>query len=80
MVYERESQIAINYTRLERRLKELEAVDEVHRMGEELTAKVGKLQSTLQRINAPNMKALEKLEGGYVSVSRDWVQHCHDGC
>ena len=29
-------------------------------MTEELTAKVAKLQSTLQRISAPNMKALEK--------------------
>ena len=29
-------------------------------MAEELTAKVAKLQSTLQRINTPNMKALEK--------------------
>ena len=29
-------------------------------MAEDLGAKVTKLQSTLQRINAPNMKALEK--------------------
>ena len=29
-------------------------------MALELNAKVAKLQSTLQRINAPNMKALEK--------------------
>ena len=30
-------------------------------MCQELNAKVTRLQSTLQRINAPNMKALEKL-------------------
>ena len=29
-------------------------------MAQELSGKVSKLQATLQRINAPNMKALEK--------------------
>ena len=42
-------------------------------MGEELTAKVGKLQSTLQRINAPNMKALEK----YVVLYHDCLLKNH---
>jgi structural maintenance of chromosome 1 len=63
MVYERESQIAINYSRLERKLKEMEAEEEVRRVAQDLGSKVAKLQSTIQRINAPNMKALEKLEG-----------------
>ena len=33
---------------------------EVQNMAKELNANVSKLQTTLQRINAPNMKALEK--------------------
>ena len=39
---------------------QLEEDEEVHHMAQELNGKVVKLQSTLQRINAPNMKALEK--------------------
>ena len=34
---------------------------DIRKMSQELNAKVTRLQSTLQRINAPNMRALEKL-------------------
>ena len=39
---------------------QLEDPPEIRNMMNELTNKVNKLQTTLQRIQAPNMKALEK--------------------
>ena len=39
---------------------QLEDPAEIRNMMNELTNKVNKLQTTLQRIQAPNMKALEK--------------------
>ena len=39
---------------------QLEDPAEIRNMVNELTNKVNKLQTTLQRIQAPNMKALEK--------------------
>ena len=39
---------------------QVDGVAEVKKMAQELNAKVTHLQSTLQRINAPNMRALEK--------------------
>lgn len=63
LVYERESKLEIDYSSLDDKLKEIDNDAEVQNMAKELNANVNKLQSTLQRINAPNMKALEKLEG-----------------
>ncbi|EDO49596.1 predicted protein [Nematostella vectensis] len=63
ITYEREANIIIDYSSLSRRLKEHDDPEEVRNMANELSNKVSKLQSTLQRIQAPNMKALEKLEG-----------------
>ena len=40
---------------------QIEDEEEVCHTSQELNAKVTRLQSTLQRISAPNMKALEKL-------------------
>lgn len=39
---------------------QLDDPSEIRNMMNELTNKVNKLQTTLQRIQAPNMKALEK--------------------
>ena len=39
----------------------MEDDSDIRKMSQELNAKVTRLQSTLQRINAPNMRALEKL-------------------
>nr|QIC49988.1 structural maintenance of chromosomes protein 1 [Actinia equina] len=61
--HEREANIILDYSSLSRKLKEHEDPAEVRNMANELANKVTKLQSTLQRIQAPNMKALEKLEG-----------------
>ena len=45
---------------------QVEDAADVKKMAQDLNAQVTRLQSTLQRINAPNMKALEK-----------WVWHTH---
>lgn len=60
--YEREAKLVLVYSLLEDDLKELDDEDAVAKKCRELNAKVGKLQSNLQRINAPNMKADEKLD------------------
>ena len=39
---------------------QVEDATDVKKMAQDLNAQVTRLQSTLQRINAPNMKALEK--------------------
>ncbi|KAJ7391319.1 Structural maintenance of chromosomes protein 1B [Desmophyllum pertusum] len=63
ITYEREANLVIDYSKLSRGLKQLEDPPEIRNMMNELTNKVNKLQTTLQRIQAPNMKALEKLDG-----------------
>lgn len=63
ITYEREANLVIDYSSLSRGLKQLEDPAEIRNMMNELTHKVNKLQTTLQRIQAPNMKALEKLDG-----------------
>lgn len=63
ITYEREANLVIDYSSLSQRLKQLEDPPEIRNMMNELTNKVNKLQTTLQRIQAPNMKALEKLDG-----------------
>lgn len=57
---EKEANIIIDYSSLNRKLKDHDDPAEVRNMANELTNKVAKIQSTLQRIQAPNMKALEK--------------------
>ena len=42
--------------------EQLTEYNEVRNAAEELSSKVKRIQSTLQRIAAPNMKAMEKLE------------------
>lgn len=62
VLYERESQITVDYSDLDERLKELTDSSEIKVMSQELNAKVIRLQSNLQRINAPNMRAVDKLD------------------
>ncbi|KAH3819553.1 hypothetical protein DPMN_121292, partial [Dreissena polymorpha] len=62
-IYEKEALIIIDYTKLDDDLKELEDASEVKKHIENLTKGVSDMVSTLQRINAPNMKAMEKLDG-----------------
>ena len=49
-------------------LLQLDDDNDIRKMSQELNAKVTRLQSTLQRISAPNMRALEKLVFFFVST------------
>ncbi|CAH1783210.1 unnamed protein product [Owenia fusiformis] len=62
-IYEKEANIRINYNKLDEDMKDLDHADEVRKTLEQLNKQVSDMQNTLQRINAPNMKAMEKLEG-----------------
>ncbi|XP_078596279.1 structural maintenance of chromosomes protein 1A-like [Branchiostoma floridae x Branchiostoma japonicum] len=61
-IYEREAQIELNYRQLSSDLKDLDTTEEVRTMSDKLASEVINMQSNLQRISAPNMKAMEKLD------------------
>lgn len=58
----REANIMINYRALDNDLKDLESSDEVKKTTEKLQKQVTDMQTHLQRIQAPNLKALDKLD------------------
>lgn len=62
-IYEREANIMIDYSRLDDELKEIDDPAEVKKTIEQLNKNAADMINTLQRINAPNMKAMEKLDG-----------------
>ena len=59
-IYEREAQIVIDYDMIDDDDKELMHADEVKKRLDQMNKQVSDMQATLQRINAPNMKAMEK--------------------
>lgn len=58
--YERESRIRIDYSLLSESLKEKEE-DDFKKAMDKLNRSINDLQNTIQRIQAPNMKAIQKL-------------------
>ncbi|KAH7931867.1 hypothetical protein HPB49_025820 [Dermacentor silvarum] len=67
-VYEREGQIEVDYSVLPDELTELDTPEEVKREGNRLNKEIADMQSHLQRIQAPNMRAMEK----YVALTFMW--------
>ncbi|XP_041349100.1 structural maintenance of chromosomes protein 1A-like [Gigantopelta aegis] len=61
-IYEKEAKIRIDYSSLSDDYLDLEH-DEVKRVLDSLNKAVSDMNTTLQRINAPNMKAMERLDG-----------------
>ncbi|XP_046994754.1 structural maintenance of chromosomes protein 1A isoform X1 [Schistocerca americana] len=61
-IYDRESRIVIDYGQLPDNLKELDDADDVKKMDNKLSKAINDLQNTIQRIQAPNMRAMQKLE------------------
>ncbi|XP_073456859.1 structural maintenance of chromosomes protein 1A isoform X2 [Aquarana catesbeiana] len=61
-VYAREALIEIDYSELSEDLKDAVADDDIKQEMSALQQKLNEQQSVLQRISAPNMKAMEKLE------------------
>ncbi|XP_032683016.1 structural maintenance of chromosomes protein 1A [Odontomachus brunneus] len=58
--YERESRITIDYAFLPENLKDVDEED-IKKTTDKLTKIINDLQNTIQRIQAPNMKAIQKL-------------------
>ncbi|CAG5045613.1 unnamed protein product [Parnassius apollo] len=59
--YQRESRIRVDYRSLSESLKELEEPDEIKRKGDKLQKAINSLQNTVDKIQAPNMRAMQKL-------------------
>lgn len=60
-IYDRESRITIDYSQLNPALKDVDD-DEVKKVGDKLAKAISDSSLTLQKIQAPNMKAIQKLE------------------
>lgn len=59
--YRRESRIRVDYSSLPEPLKDLEELDEIKRKADKLQKSINSLQNTVDKIQAPNMRAMEKL-------------------
>ena len=62
-IYEREAKLDIDYNMLSEDHKELESNDEVKTALESMNKNISDLETTVHKINAPNMRAMEKLDG-----------------
>ncbi|XP_045536384.1 structural maintenance of chromosomes protein 1A [Papilio machaon] len=60
--YRRESRIRVDYSSLPESLQELEEADEVKRKADKLQKNINTLQNTVDKIQAPNMRAMQKLD------------------
>ena len=73
-MFERESRIVLDYSALPRNLKEYTDLKDIEHQHEVYDKKIENMQNTLQRIIAPNMKAVEKLD----SVKEKLQVSCFD--
>ncbi|GFO15543.1 structural maintenance of chromosomes protein [Plakobranchus ocellatus] len=62
-IYEKEAALDIDYSLLSEDHKELDSGEEVKSVQDTMTKQISDLQTTIQKINAPNMRAMEKLDG-----------------
>ncbi|XP_026739403.1 structural maintenance of chromosomes protein 1A [Trichoplusia ni] len=60
-VYRKESRIRVDYRSLSENLKDLEEPDEIKRKADKLQKAINSLQNTVDKIQAPNMRAMQKL-------------------
>ncbi|CAG0898742.1 unnamed protein product [Darwinula stevensoni] len=61
-IYETEAQIQVDYSQLPSHLQELDDYDDVRKVGDKMNKEIHDLQTTLQKIQAPNLKATQKLD------------------
>ncbi|XGW26117.1 hypothetical protein V3C99_007045 [Haemonchus contortus] len=59
---EREAKIKVNYKQLPENLKDLKDEEEVKRHVERMNKEINDAQATLSRLNAPNLKASQRME------------------
>merc|ERR1719245_1296929 len=62
VIYEKEARIEIDYSSLEEGLTELDDMDDVRKVEKTLEKQINELQATITRIQAPNMRAMQKLD------------------
>lgn len=61
-MYDRESRIQLDYRLLSEDYKDLDEADDIKKRGDKLQRAINSLMDTIQRIQAPNMKAMQKLD------------------
>ncbi|XP_022814117.1 structural maintenance of chromosomes protein 1A [Spodoptera litura] len=59
--YRKDSRIRVDYSSLSENLKELEEQDEIKRKADKMQKAINSLQNTVDKIQAPNMRAMQKL-------------------
>merc|ERR1719281_1916030 len=62
VIYEKESNIKLDYSELEEGLTELEDNEDVKKVEKTLEKQISELEATITRIQAPNMRAIQKLD------------------
>merc|ERR1719225_1182799 len=62
LIYEKESNIKLDYSELEEGLTELEDNEDVKKVEKTLEKQISELEATITRIQAPNMRAIQKLD------------------
>merc|ERR1719322_1133178 len=62
IIYEKEAKIKIDYSGLEEGLTELEDNEDVKKVEKTLEKQINELQATITKIQAPNMRAMQKLD------------------
>merc|ERR1719225_1030770 len=62
VIYEKEEKIKIDYSGLNMSLQDLEEADDVRKVEKRCEKQISDLSATIHRIQAPNMKAMQKLD------------------
>merc|ERR1719431_2198307 len=62
LIYEREEKIKIDYSGLDASLQDLEETDDVRKVERKFEKQISDLNATIHKIQAPNMKAMQKLD------------------
>merc|ERR1712096_501990 len=62
VIYEKEEKIKIDYSGLNMSLQDLEEADDVRKVEKRFEKQISDLSATIHRIQAPNMKAMQKLD------------------
>merc|ERR1719419_796435 len=62
VIYEKEEKIKIDYTGLNPSLQDLDEADDVRKVEKRFEKQISDLSATIHRIQAPNMKAMQKLD------------------
>merc|ERR1712150_378444 len=62
VIYDKESKIKLDYGELEEGLTELDDNEDVKKVEKTLEKQISELEATITRIQAPNMRAIQKLD------------------